>query len=103
MIFETISWIALAMGVLSLWIAGKYNYGWLIGVMATIPWSITAIHLKSGAVLINTLIFCAVNLRNYLVGKRKFDNKLRITPLSTGAATLCPPGRSPGVRGDQID
>jgi hypothetical protein len=69
LIFEIISFVAFSMGVIGLWVAGKYRAGWLIGVFATIPWTIYAVHLDALAILANAWVFCGINLRNYFVNK----------------------------------
>lgn len=75
-LLSTISWVAVVLGFAGTWLAGRYRTGWLLGILCCLLWAGYDIAMSIWAGLFAAVIGCALNLRNYCIGRHRVGRNI---------------------------
>lgn len=88
---EIVGWLAMMWSWSTLFVAGKYRWGWLANAGVAVPWVIYGLHYGALPVIVNTLVFSAIAIRNWYVwNDREDDERIQYNcPKTIGEDDVC--------------
>lgn len=64
---ELVGWLAMLFSWSTLFIAGKYRWGWLLNASVACLWVPYGLYMGSAPVIINTIAYAIIAIRNWYV------------------------------------